>query len=146
MMVTASPSVKRHAPLKRPEKSTQDKHGRLHRPCLSWVDLLLSSPYRLALLQIRLHPFSKIGTAIDAGQHIIEGNDVFFCCTQTSVSFLRRPNRQWSKTADLLRHLKYMLKKALFVDDCREKPTLQGISCREQLPCKQHFFSTHGTK
>src|SRR5207237_8410618 len=110
MMLTAPPSVKRHAPLKTPENSTQDNHGRLHRPCLSWVDLLLSSPYRLALLQIRLHPFSKIGTAIDTGQHIIEGNDVFRC-TQTSVSFLRCPNRQWSKTVDLLRHLKYMLKK-----------------------------------
>src|SRR5947209_13585418 len=102
-------------------------------------------PLRFALLQIRLHPFSKIGTAIDTGQHIIEGNGIF-CRTQTPMRLLRRPDRQWSQAANPFRHLEYMRKNALFVDDCREEPTMQCLVCPKQSPCEQHFFGAHSAK
>ena len=109
------------------------------------LNFLVSSPYRLALLQICLHTLSKIGTAIDACQYIVERNSILRRI-QAPVCLLGCPDRKRGKSADLLCNTEYMPEDAIFVDDGSKKSTLQGISCREQLPGEQHLFGSYGTK
>ena len=86
----------------------------------------------MALLDMRLYPFSEVITAIHPGEYIVKGDiskrDIFGCI-QAFQGFFGSPDGKGSKVTDLLRHLEYLRKKMCFIDDGREKATLQSFVC-----------------
>src|SRR5258708_19825640 len=75
---------------------------------------LLPAPMRFALLQIGLYSFSKVGTAIDTSQHIVE-IDGLFCCTHTPLCLLHRQHGQGCKSTDVLPDLGDLGHPSLFI-------------------------------
>src|SRR6266700_2021842 len=97
---------------------------------------------RCALPQIGLHSFSKVGTAIDTGQDIVE-IDGLFCCMQTPLRLLHRPDGERSKSTDLLRDLGDLCHEDHFIDHCSKKAALQGVGRCEQARGKKHLLRPH---
>src|SRR5579859_2269072 len=100
---------------------------------------------RFALLQIGLNSFSEIGTTVDTVHYIVK-IDSLFCCIQTPLRLLHRPDRERSKRTYLLSNLGYMRDQFLFISNRCQKTTAQNIGCCEQPPGKKHLLSSHRAK
>src|SRR5437588_8664941 len=105
----------------------------------------LTAPIWFALLQISPNSFSEIGTTVDTRHYIVE-IDSLFCCVQASLCFLHRPDRERSKSADLLSDLGDMRDELLFISNRGQKAPLQSVARCEQTPGKEHFLGSHRAK